>query len=202
MSMKMGEALLVGEPRSPHLEPMEVAAYIDGVAADSVRIRVEEHLMECAQCREELVGVSRLALRTSSPKFRHPRVWIPVAAAAVLLLVIWPASLRERATEHRESPVTTTVAPRAVAPVGLVDAVESLNWSSVPGSDLYRVRLFDADGAVLWDGETKDTLISAPASLGLLPGRSYFWKVEAQTGFGRSAASDLIEFSIRRASGR
>ena len=193
------EACVVIESRSGHLDPMEVAAYLDGIVDSHVRARLEDHLGACPECRDELVESSRIAARQSAPKITRARVWIPVAAAAVLLLVVRQQSHREQRPEHREAAVTTTVAPRALTPVGLVGSVTTFVWSSVPRADAYRIRVFDADGTVIWDREMSDTLAILPASVSFQPGRAYYWRVEARTGFGRSAATELIEFSTRRA---
>jgi hypothetical protein len=197
MARRVSETLGVIAPRSGHLDAMEVAAYVDGALAADVRQRVEAHLADCVECRDEVVDASRLAAQVVAPKAPRWRLLIPVAAAAALLLMVRGGS-REDPLDHREAPVTTTVAPRGLTPVGPVDSVGLLAWSSVPSSDAYRVRLFAGDGTVIWDGETRDTTIALPASVALESGRLYFWKVEAQTGFGRSAATELIEFSVRR----
>ena len=67
----------------------------------------------------------------------------------------------------------------------------------MPHTDRYHVRVFDADGSILWEHETVDTVTSIPTSIVLRRNRTYSWKVEAQTGFGRSAATELVDFSIR-----
>lgn len=199
MGLHVAEARVVSEqPLDRHLEPEEISAYVDGASAGATRSRVEAHLAHCADCRAELVGVSRIVASLPRLQARRHRRWWSAAAAAIVLIVVTPRASRDT-SEHREAAVTTTVAPRAVAPVGAVDSATSLMWSSVPHADRYRVRLFTGDGAVLWESETTDTTATLPGSIGLRSGGAYFWKVEAQTGFGRSAASELNEFSVRYA---
>jgi hypothetical protein len=179
-----------------HLEPAEVAAYVDRVADARARHRIEAHLASCPECRQELVDATRIA--ATLPRQHRLSMWIPAAAAAALvLMVVWPRLTREPTLEHREAPVTTTVAPRALSPVGAVDSAPALRWSSVPHTDRYQVRVYSADGAVLWERETTDTTVALPDSIGVRSSRTYHWKVEAYTGFDRRAASDLVEFSVR-----
>ena len=172
-----------------HLAASEVAAYVDGSAAPAARARLQAHVAQCDVCRDELVDISRLAA-ARRPR-RTAKAWIPAAAAAALVFLLIVPDDRER--QHREGALTTTVAPRAIAPVGVVDSATSLTWSAVPHADGYRVRLFDSSGTVLWERETADTTLA----LQLPRGRAFFWKVDAGTGFDRSASSDLTEFSIR-----
>jgi hypothetical protein len=186
-----------------HLEADEIAAYVDGIAVGDARVAIQAHLAACAECRAEVAEV--LPIVRALPRARRVRrqIWIPAAAAAGLVL-LWagPRVLREPAVEeHREEAVTMTVSPRAVAPIGAVDAVTVLVWSALPSADRYRARLFDSDGTVIWEHETGDTVAALPRSVTLRARLPYFWKVEAHTGFDRWAASDLIEFMVRRGGG-
>jgi hypothetical protein len=122
---------------------------------------------------------------------------LSVAAVAALALIwIVPSVVRQPADRiYREETVTSSAAPRPLAPIGPVDSVTALVWSRVPHSTTYRVRVFDSVGTVVWDAQTEDTLARLPASLVVAPGHAYYWNVEARTGFERRAASDLTEFS-------
>jgi hypothetical protein len=192
-------AEVAGPPVGPHLEPNEIAAFVDGATPAPVRARVESHLASCDDCRAEVAEVAHLSLTLRQAR-RRRRVWIPAAAvaAAVILLVV-PHAGRAPVREHREGTVTMTISPRALAPVGLVDSLTDLTWSSVPRAERYHVRLFDADGAVLVERETSDTSIAIPPAVRVRSATSYYWRVEALAGFDRSAASELVAFSVRRA---
>ena len=182
---------------SSHLSPGDVAAYVDGVLPPPERSRVEAHLADCDACRTELVAVARL------PRARRRRHWyvpLGLAAAAALLVFVWPRSAEKvpmSPPNYREPVVTTTVAPLIIAPRGATTAPRRLVWTSVPHADRYRMTLFDATGAVLWESQTSDTTATIPAMIGLRPGASYLWQVAAQTGWNRWVASDLIDFSLR-----
>ena len=197
-----------------HLGSGEIAAYLDNALAPSDRTRVEAHAAECDECRAELIESASL-LRTQPQVHRWyvPAGAVAAAAAAVLLLIwVRPASTPTGTTGYREPAVTTTVAPVVVAPRGVVGpapvnvpagALRGVTagarlfvWTAVPRADRYRLALFDEAGSVVWETQTADTAAPLPASLRLRMGATYLWKVEAQTGWNRWVASDLVEFSV------
>lgn len=181
-----------------HLEPAEIAACLEDAVDAAARARIDAHLAACAKCREEIVDAGRIVATLPAAKRAGRRIWIPAAiAAALLLFVARPGQITDSPMVHREAPVTAIVAPQIVAPIGAVEVPARLVWRGAPGADAYHVRLFHADGAVLWEQATTDTTTALPDSLRLAAGRSYFWRVEAQTGFDRRAASELIEFTLR-----
>lgn len=183
-----------------HLEPDEIAAYVDNAVRGDERASIQEHLVACAECRAEVSEVSSIMRTAPDRPGVSPRIWLPAAAAAAFaLLWLGPRALREQTVpDHREEAVTMTVAPRPLAPVGVVDSVSVLVWSSVPYANSYRVRLFDADGMVIWERDAPDTVAAIPDSIVLRSQALYYWRVEAHTGFDRWAASDLIEFRVWR----
>jgi predicted anti-sigma-YlaC factor YlaD len=183
-----------------HLDMDETAAYVDGGATAAERARMEAHLATCADCRAELADGSRIVRSAGTARVRASRVWIPAAAAAVLALMwVAPRALRQqREPQHREAAVTMTVAPRPLLPVGLIDTARAFVWAAVPSANSYRVRVFNAEGTLMWECETADTLAALPDTIELVAQRSYYWRVEAQTGFDRWAASELTEFRLQR----
>jgi Putative zinc-finger len=181
----------------PHLESGEVAAYLDRALAPADRARLEAHLVDCADCRSEMVAVARLL------KARHQaRRWYgPVgiaAAAAALLLFLWlrPAAPPVGSPEYREPAVTTTISPAVVGPRGVVTVAHEFVWTAVPHADRYRLVLFDDTGRVVWETQTSDTSVLLPDSIELHEAATYLWKVQAQTGWNRWVDSDLVEFSL------
>jgi hypothetical protein len=184
--------------RESHLESGEAAAYVDGALARSARSLIEAHLAECEGCRDEVIEVTRL-LRTGSWRHRWQLpTGVAAAAAAVVLLVVWPRPAHQpmESPEYREPALTTTVAPVVVAPRGVVGVARALVWTAVPHADRYRLNLFDDTGRVVWETQSGDTSALLPDSIRLQPRASYLWKVEAQTGWNRWVSSDLVEFSI------
>lgn len=179
---------------------MDIAGFVDRSLDAAARARVEAHLADCEECRREVLDVDHIS--RSAPSARRA-VLIPigaaVAAAAALLLVLWPAGGPEPGDDaHREPAVTTTVAPRAVAPLGSIAKLDSIRWSSVPGAERYSVSVFDANGTVLWQSIAADTVIGVPADVPLAPGDRYFWSVRARVGWDRWVESSLSEFTLLR----
>jgi anti-sigma factor RsiW len=182
-----------------HLRPNEVAAYAEGVLPADVRAPLQAHMASCAACRAEVADVLAIVEPVRNRHRMRRQLWMTAAAAAAVLLVfVWPRDgIDLREPQHRDAPVTATVAPRAVAPIGSVDTVPALVWASVPYADDYRVRLFDREGSVIWERETTDTVAAPSGAVTLRAGQPYYWRVEARTGFDRVASSDLVEFIPR-----
>ena len=195
MSIQVAEAARVTHQ---HLDPREVVAYVDRVATPSERARIESHLVSCPECRAEVSEAAHIIATVPRARGTGRRLAIPAAGIAAMLLVfLWPRADRQNGQlQHREAPVTTTIAPVILAPVGAVESANVFTWSSVPHADRYQLRVFDSDGGVAWESETTDTVLTPPPTITLRPGSSYYWKVQAHTGFDRSASTDLVEFSI------
>jgi hypothetical protein len=177
---------------------MDITGFVDRSLDAEARARVESHLADCEECRREVLDVDHI--RRSAPSARRLSL-IPigaaVAAAAALLLVLWPARGPTPADGvHREPAVTTTIAPRAVSPLGSIATLDSIRWSSVPGADRYSVSVFDANGTVLWQANAADSVIGVPADVPLAPGDRYFWSVRARVGWDRWVESSLSEFTV------
>jgi hypothetical protein len=122
-----------------------------------------------------------------------------LAAAAVLagLLLVRPSKLdEESAPAQRDEATGVEVAPSLQAPAGVVAAVEQFQWSRVPAADLYRITVYEAEGAVVWEVETRDTLITPPDGTEFEPDARYIWQVAARVGFDRWVSSELVDFTI------
>jgi len=96
-----------------HLDELTIHAIADGEAADP-------HVRECAQCAAAVLDVMRLkrairALpRAAAPRVRRRNVWIPLAAAAVVVfaLLLMPF-LAARATARDLVDLHTTIVASA-----------------------------------------------------------------------------------------
>ncbi len=176
----------------------------------------ESHYLTCERCQNELRLA--LAIREALPEVREAGLHAPaesevsvisrrfkvrtaaaLAAAAVLagLLLVRPSKLdEESAPAHRDEATGVEDAPSLRAPAGVVAAVERFRWSQVPAADLYRITVYDAEGAVVWEVETRDTLITPPDGTEFDPDARYIWKVAARVGWDRWVSSELVEFTI------
>jgi hypothetical protein len=130
------------------------------------------------------------------PIDRFPPVTVPIPGTSAPTPAPSPGIDDPTPPTHRAPPITAAVAPNPTAPVGAVADARALRWDAVPGADRYRVTLFDAEGVVLYGTELPGTRAPLPDTVVLSSGRTYYWRVEARTGFDRWAASDLIGFSI------
>jgi hypothetical protein len=181
-----------------------IAGLADGTLDPALRATVLPHLAGCMRCRTAVASVTRAlaepavarGIRSAerSPR-RLYRIALPLAAAAVLLLLLRAPGSEDVGTGHRGGGAGVTT-PTPLSPVGVVAAANALVWRRVPGADGYRVTLFDAAGRVAYETLATDTAAALPDSVVLVDGRPYLWKVEARTGFDRWITSELVEFSI------
>jgi hypothetical protein len=194
------------EPGQSCLGDSTIAALAEGSIDAQKRAEALPHLASCAVCRTAVLSVSQaltapdiareVAATRATPR-RLYRSAIPLAAAAALLLiVVWPRSAGRDASHRAPPPSGAPSAPVAVGPVGVVARPPWLTWAAVPGADRYRVVLFDSDGRVLYEQQQTDTVATLPDSVVLVPGRRYAWKVDARLAIDRWNASPLTEFSI------
>ncbi len=189
--------------RAPGSHPTDemMAAYLGRELEGETLREIELHLAKCTVCRQEFLD-AREILR---PTPRVPwRVLAPVAAAAAVVLLIFPWSQREEATTnqplHRDSPGVESSAPSLVTPVGTTSEVSVLIWTRVGGADQYRMTLFDSEGSVMWREMTADSSVAVPDSITFQPSRPYLWRVEARIGWDIWESSELLEFRVERES--
>lgn len=189
------------------LDEETLAAAVDGTLDPVRRGAVTAHLSTCARCRSAVAAVSRImaddavAAEAAAVDGQRPiRRWhLPLglaAAAALVLLLVWPRPVEHGGSVHRDPTITAGSAPIPLSPVGTVADGRRLQWRAVTGADRYRLTLFDAQGGVLYETQLADTAVTLPDSVAVIPGQSHLWKVEARTGWDRWAASALVEFRV------
>jgi len=182
-----------GTEQQYHLTAGEIAGFLDADLAPAERFRIEAHLDECAECRDELAAVSGLAHSAPRPALalrrRLVRRWLPfaigsaLAASLAAFLLLRPAHVgpfqsREklRAPDVREGRAhLETISPR---PDSAITASRiGFRWKG-SAAVLYRITVLTERGEPVWTADTQDTVIALPGTIALVPGRTYFWQVE------------------------
>lgn len=194
----------VGHDAAEHLDPLIVAAFLDGGLDHVARRRAMQHLDACALCRAEIGDVQRL-LR---PAHTRPWWWGGVAAAAAAL-VIWlaPNALTRAngdASFGGASPAVTDAidreraalaAPEIDAPLDIVsDSLIpatgdiQLVWRAAAPGASYDLLVQDENGAVLYAITTSDTTQRVPRAR-LATRAPMYWRVHAQLLDGRERST-------------
>ena len=195
-------------PVTDHLSIMDAAAFVDGRLSRLQRLEAEAHLSHCAECRAEIADVSNLLASAPLRRVRRPAaLWSAAAlasAAALVFLVARPTSdLSQRSAARSPEraptgvPLPATLEARVPAAMSTVGREElHFVWRHDDGAT-YHVFVADAAGAPLFDLITRDTSVTPPRSVVLLPGVRYYWYVDALRANGTSLSSGPNAFSIR-----
>ena len=184
---KLRDAYERGLPRSdgsPALDDVSaerLRRLVEGEGSESERLRTLDVALSSAEGRREL-EIAWAAARAARPPRRSWQRF--TLAASVLVVVGLGAStlwLRQRnppttGLRGSDSPVTL------VAPVGEVrsDRATRFLWRAVGNADRYQIVVVDTTGAEMYAGETRDTALTLPDSVRLMPGRAYLWWVQAR----------------------
>lgn len=164
--------------------------YLAGSLTEEEAEAFEAHFFACQRCWDLVQqGLSvRAAFEGSSAPSEQTRRrapfspwWGLAAAAAVVVTVV---GIR-RAGSGRETDIAGEV-PRggeavlSVHPTAGKGAVMAA-WPKLPGADVYRVRLFTADGTLVLGREVTDTAITLEQDVltGIPSGGPAFWEVQA-----------------------
>src|SRR5688572_22051388 len=73
-----------------HLSSHELASYLSADLGEGERRRMEAHLADCDECRDELVAVRQLAAAATPTVKRRFPIGIGVAAAAAIAVLLIP----------------------------------------------------------------------------------------------------------------
>jgi hypothetical protein len=188
-----------------HLPAEDLAAYLSRGRKARAFQRVQAHLADCAECRQEAAHIARVVRAEARGRMLRWTGAGGAAAAAVLLLAVWAGG-------HRRAPDTDTtrgsaaspiavVAVGPLAPLGEVSPTASqlaFAWRPVAGVVEYRLTLSNATGGILWRRATTDTTLVLPLEVSLARGVSYYWYVDALVANGGSVTSGAREFHLQR----
>lgn len=191
-------------PGQEHPDPEDLAAYLDGRVSDRDGERIEAHAAECPECRREIADVTGTLARLGAA--RRWRVWAPAAAAAAVLAVLLLGAPRiddgsdgavrfrgpDPAAEPAEILISSPPTDGTVGRDGL-----AFVWRSTGPDASYQLTLTDGEGAVVWEMETTDTVVSLPDTIDLEPGSAYHWYVDALLRSGWSTTSGVHSFTTR-----
>lgn len=180
-----------------HLPLETVAAYLDRQLSGLELDTAEAHLASCNLCRAEIVDLTKVLRQRRRPRLLYVG-GVSAAAAAVLLFAAgtWEAA-RSPAETHRGAITDARVAVQLMSPTTHSDARTTWRWGPVSGADRYELTVFDADGRIVWDTTTTQSVVKAPAAGRLEIGRKYFWRVRARIDWDRWVSSDFAEFTLR-----
>ena len=182
---RLREAYERGLPRSdgsPTLDDVSaerLRRLVEQEGPESERLRTLDVALSTAEGRREL-EIAWAAARAARPARRS---WRRYAIAASFLIVVGASALLVRrgkapdtVLRGSESPVTL------VAPVGEVrpDRATRFLWRAVGSAERYQIVVVDTTGTELFAAETRDTALSLPDSVKLVPGHAYLWWVQAR----------------------
>ncbi len=151
--------------------------YVAGRLSEAAAEEFEQHMFACDRCAEEVERA--MELRAVMQKPQHRRVYIPLAAAAIVAAValsLWQARPRENPLAP---PPLRGIGAREISATGSIqDGVFTASWKPVRDTRSYRVQVFDSIGEPVTWTETSKTTFSAP--IGPAPrGEPRYWKVQA-----------------------
>lgn len=189
-----------------HLDPREISAYLDERLPEAEKERVQTHLFDCSTCRAEVAElVDLLGEHERRPQSRW-RVAAGIAAAAGIALLVGVPALRqaeedpdvlrlpEAATERESVRSIPVVSPDPSSTVSR-EAVE-FAWEPMGEGVAYRLTITDPGGVTVWAVETDDTIVEPPAGVGLRPGETYLWYVDAVLPDGTTATTGVKRLRI------
>lgn len=168
-----------GSPTLDDVSAERLRRLVEQEGPESERLRTLDVALSTTEGRREM-EIAWAAARAAKPVRRS---WQRYAVAASILVVVGASALwlrgrgdtSESILRGTESPVTL------VAPVGSVpvDRATRFLWRAVGNAERYQVVVVDTAGTELYAGETRDTAMSLPDSVRLVPGRAYLWWVQA-----------------------
>jgi hypothetical protein len=193
--------------------PEDLLRLVTREAGRGERRRTLDHVASCGECAKLLKSLLRISdefdrlAAEAGPRPKPKLVPGRRAAVAALAALAGVIAVTYAVVRLAERPVvrgTAEVEVRLVSPKpgATLEAAEiELRWEAVPKAAGYRVELFDASLAKLWQSDSLEEAglkLPAEARAALREGESYFWRVTAILDDGQEVPSKLAEFTVSR----
>jgi Putative zinc-finger len=179
-----------------HMTELEIASYLDRGVSPLDRDRIENHLVECVACRENVTEAQQLLRHVRKPR----RVFITgavLAVAAVAVVMIRPQRSNDQLVS-RDAAAASRALP-VYAPEGQVQPSRAgFIWGADSDAVSYRITVSLPDGSTVWSGNDTDTTVILPDSVRLRSGERYVWVVDAILSDGSTRSTGLKEFRTAR----
>lgn len=115
--------------------------------------------------------------RFFKPPFRVAFAGLSVLAVALTTYLLVP---HKEPSQFRSIDTTTPMLTLFPPDGAKVDAPHpAFRWSSALKSSAYKFTLMDGNGVSIWNWDVRDTAVSLPSSVVLIPGKTYLWRVES-----------------------
>lgn len=175
---------------------LEIAGYLDRGLSDAARDRVETHLVQCSECRQNVAASQRLVQRIRRPRHVVTISALVAVAAAGVLMVRPQIQPREGSLEraHSDVPGLAVYAPTSE----ITTRTARFVWGGASDAVSYRLTVSNGSGATLWTQSGTDTVAILPDSVTLSPGERYVWVADAILSDGSTRSTGLTEFGSRR----
>jgi len=167
-------------------DPEAILALVRREGAEETRLVTLDHVMSCADCREEfdLLRSIQTAGAQAGAAARPGRRWVaPVALAASVLLAVVSDVVRAGPDER----LTLLAPPPEVAAGSALLFV----WHPIVGTSRYRLEVMNPAGEVVLEAETADTAILIEGAADLEPGNYQWWVGATGPDAARSALRPL-----------
>lgn len=145
---------------------------------ESVPFELDESVLQKAV---DIVG-GKQSVRSWNFRFFNSPFRAAFAGLSILAVVLTTYLLvpRHVPSQFRSTETATPMLrlfPSDGAKVG--DTHPVFRWSSAVKSSAYKFSLMDENGVIVWIWDVRDTAVSLPSTVVLIPGKTYLWRVES-----------------------
>jgi hypothetical protein len=176
-----------------HMNDLEIASYLDRGLSDADRARIEDHMVDCSECRHNVAEAQQLVATLRRPRRHVFAVGGLIAVAAAALIVVAPQL--KRSGQPLDLVTRDEIASSALEvyePTGdVLRRPANFVWGSARDAVSYRITLSSAEGTTMWSASVPDTTAALPDSVTLRAGTKYVWFVDAILGDGSTRSTGL-----------